>query len=175
VWWWEECYKRCGGGRGVIRGGLLYNGMELYIHYKFTSLSQLICYFNIYCWLLTTKLSPLIWIWFLDSYLKCYELKTCQIAQEFHQSVCYKLCWLSSQYQSGSHNIALQLLTVLMMGLHYRDRITTYAISAHHHWGCEFKSRSREVYSLQHYVACRWFSPGTPVSFTNKTNRHAMI
>jgi hypothetical protein len=112
VGWWEECYKRCGGGRSVIRGGLLYNGMELYIHYKFTSLSQLIFYFNIYCWLLTTKLSPLIWIWFLDSYLKCYELKTCQIAQEFHQSVCYKLCWLSSQYQSGSHNIALQLLSV---------------------------------------------------------------
>jgi len=37
-----------------------------------------------------------------------------------------------------------------------------------------------EVYSIQHYVIkfvsdlrhCRWFSPGTPVSSTNKTNRH---
>jgi len=37
-----------------------------------------------------------------------------------------------------------------------------------------------EVYSIQHYVIniCQrlatgpWFSPGTPVSFTNKTYRH---
>jgi hypothetical protein len=38
-----------------------------------------------------------------------------------------------------------------------RDRmvvgfITTYAISAYHHWRCEFESRSGEVYSIQHYV-----------------------
>jgi hypothetical protein len=31
-----------------------------------------------------------------------------------------------------------------------------------------------EVYSIQHYVICvsRWFSPGTPVSSTNKTDHH---
>ena len=29
--------------------------------------------------------------------------------------------------------------------------ITTYAISAYHHW-CEFESHSDEVYSIQHYV-----------------------
>jgi hypothetical protein len=28
----------------------------------------------------------------------------------------------------------------------------TYAISAYHHWSCEFKSRSGKVYSIQHYV-----------------------
>jgi hypothetical protein len=38
-----------------------------------------------------------------------------------------------------------------------RDRMvvgckTTYAISAYHHLSCEFESRSREVYSIQHYV-----------------------
>jgi len=40
-----------------------------------------------------------------------------------------------------------------------------------------------EVYSIQHYVikyvsdfwqAGEWFSPGTPVSSTNKTNRHSI-
>jgi len=42
-----------------------------------------------------------------------------------------------------------------------------------------FESRSGEVYSIQHYViklsvtcAGGWFSPGTPVSSTNKTDRH---
>ena len=29
---------------------------------------------------------------------------------------------------------------------------TTYAISAYHHYSCEFKFRSGEMYSLQHYV-----------------------
>ena len=28
-----------------------------------------------------------------------------------------------------------------------------------------------EVYSIQHYVI-KWFSPGTPFSSTNKTDRH---
>jgi len=27
---------------------------------------------------------------------------------------------------------------------------TTYAISAYHHWSCEFESLSCEVYSIQH-------------------------
>jgi hypothetical protein len=54
---------------------------------------------------------------------------------------------------------------------------TTYAISAYHHWCCEFESRSKR--GVQHYVikfvwfatGC-WFSPGLPVSSTNKTDRH---
>ena len=29
---------------------------------------------------------------------------------------------------------------------------TTYAISAYHHWRCEFESRSGDVYSIQQYV-----------------------
>jgi hypothetical protein len=38
-----------------------------------------------------------------------------------------------------------------------RDRmvvafITTYAISAYHHYHCEFESRSGEVYLIRHYV-----------------------
>jgi hypothetical protein len=30
--------------------------------------------------------------------------------------------------------------------------ITTYAISAYHHYICEFESRSGEVYSIQQYM-----------------------
>ena len=70
-------------------------------------------------------------------------------------------------------------------GRHGCDRIvvgftTTYAISAYHHWSCEFESRSDEMYSIQHYVIKvwqwlakgRWSFPGTPVSSSNKTDRH---
>jgi hypothetical protein len=52
---------------------------------------------------------------------------------------------------------------------------TTYAISAYHHWCCEFESRSGR--GVQHYVIklvsdFLWFSPGPLVSSTNKTDRH---
>ena len=55
---------------------------------------------------------------------------------------------------------------------------TTYAISAYHHWCCEFEYRSG--WGVQHLcdkvsqwlAAGRWFSPGTPASSTNKTDCH---
>ena len=42
-------------------------------------------------------------------------------------------------------------------GCHGRDRMvvgftSTFAFSAYQHWSCEFEPRSREVYSIQHYV-----------------------
>jgi hypothetical protein len=55
---------------------------------------------------------------------------------------------------------------------------TTFAISTYHCCSCDFESRSSEVSSIQRYICnkdCqwlatgRWFSPCTPVSFTNKT------
>jgi hypothetical protein len=57
---------------------------------------------------------------------------------------------------------------------------TTFAISVYHQWNCKFESRYGEAYSIQHYVInfCQWlatgqcFSPGTPVSMTNKTDCH---
>ena len=57
---------------------------------------------------------------------------------------------------------------------------TTFAISAYHHWCCEFESRSDEVFSIQHYViknwqwlaAGRWFSPGTVIFSIIKTDLH---
>jgi hypothetical protein len=72
--------------------------------------------------------------------------------------------------------------------------ITTYAISTYYHWCCEFESWSGR--GVQHYVikfvtisirarcttlcdkVCQWFakgqwfSPGPPVSSTNKTDHH---
>ena len=56
----------------------------------------------------------------------------------------------------------------------------TYAISAYHHWSCEFESHSwLDVLDTtlgdqvcQWLEAGRWFSPGNPVSSTNKTDRH---
>jgi hypothetical protein len=60
---------------------------------------------------------------------------------------------------------------------------TTCVISAYHHLSCEFKPRSwwgvlkttlcDKV--CQWRVAGRWFSPGTPVSSTNKTDRHDIV
>ena len=56
---------------------------------------------------------------------------------------------------------------------------TTCAIRAYHHYRCEFESRSGEVHDTtlcdkvcQLLATDRWFSPGTPVSSTNKTDRH---
>ena len=58
--------------------------------------------------------------------------------------------------------------------------IATCAISAYHHYSCEFESRSwRGALDTtlcdkfcQWLTTDRWFSPGTPVFFTNKTDHH---
>jgi len=57
---------------------------------------------------------------------------------------------------------------------------TTYAISAHHHWSCEFESRSwwgvldtTLCDKVCHWLTTgRWFLTGSPVSSTNKTDCH---
>jgi len=57
---------------------------------------------------------------------------------------------------------------------------TTCAISAYHHWSCEFESRSTRgiLDTTSCDKICQWlatgrlFSPGTPVSSTNKTDHH---
>ena len=76
---------------------------------------------------------------------------------------------------------------LLLRGHRGRDRLvvrfnTTYASSAYQHLCYQFESRSREVSSIQHYViVCRWpstdrwFTPGTAVISTNKTDRHNII
>ena len=57
---------------------------------------------------------------------------------------------------------------------------TICTISAYHHKSCEFESRSwRDVLDTtlnekvcQWLKTGRWFSPGAPISFTKKTDRH---
>ena len=68
-----------------------------------------------------------------------------------------------------------------------RDRMvveftTTYAISAYQHCCCEFESISFRARCTtlcdqvwQWLATGWWFSPGTPISFTNKTDRHDII
>jgi len=85
-----------------------------------------------------------------------------------------------------SPSLCLSIFSYFPRGHRHRgcDRMvvgltTTYAICAYHHWCCGFDSRSGRC--VQHYVIQfvsnlrqlgRWFSPGTPVSSTNKTDRH---
>ena len=57
---------------------------------------------------------------------------------------------------------------------------TTCAISAFHHLSCELETSSWQgvldttLYDwvCQWLAVCLWFSPGTPVSSTNKTDHH---
>ena len=63
--------------------------------------------------------------------------------------------------------------------LYFLKYTTTYEITAYRHWCCEFESRSGR--GIPHYAikfvsdlrqTGRWFSPGPPVSSTNKIDRH---
>ena len=56
---------------------------------------------------------------------------------------------------------------------------TTYAISAYHHYSCEFESHPRwGVFDTSCDKVCQllaagwWVSPGTRVSFINETDHH---
>ena len=56
----------------------------------------------------------------------------------------------------------------------------TYAICAYHHWCCEFEYLDQGCTTLcdkvcQWLMTGRWFSPGPPVSSTNKTDKHANL
>ena len=97
------------------------------------------------------------------------------------------------KYQFGCHCIVLSFFDLwlliatlvssnLVLGARRgRNRMvvgftTTYAISAYHHWCCEFESRSGR--GVQHYVIKfvsdlrQVGSRFSPVSSTNKTDRH---
>ena len=83
--------------------------------------------------------------------------------------------------------VARQTFPSLSNDHHDSDRMAvgctiTYAISAYHHWNCEFESRSwRGALDItlcnkvcQWLAAGRWFSPGTLGFTTIKTDRHDM-
>jgi hypothetical protein len=79
-------------------------------------------------------------------------------------SVCFGLCFILS---GGCDRMVVGFTT-------------TCAISAYHHWSCELEPRTwRGVLDTtlcdkvcQWLEGGLWFSPGTPVSFTNKTDCH---
>jgi hypothetical protein len=75
------------------------------------------------------------------------------------------------------------VLFQLLTGTSWRDRMvvgftTVYAISAYHHWCCGVRiSIGARCTTLsdkvcQWLATGQWFSPGPPVSSTNKTDRH---
>ena len=71
-------------------------------------------------------------------------------------------------------------LPLSIWGHRGRDRMVVGSYlynQSYHHWCCKFESQSGR--GVQHYVkVCqwlatgRWFSPGPPVSATNKTDCH---
>jgi hypothetical protein len=94
------------------------------------------------------------------------KTKGSNLAMNYFQESC-NMYWHTYRYTSGRRDRMVGGFT------------TTYAISAYHHWSCEFEYRLCEEYSIQHYlikfVNDLWrpgFLRGTPVSSTNKTDRH---
>ena len=113
--------------------------------------------------------NPLVWMRMVVFYVICMSCLTCLLLK-----VVFNTITLTHVYPKGQ-----------LGGRHSHDCMvvgftTTYAIHAYHHWSCEYKSRSDEVYSIQHYVikfdsefvTDHWFSPDIPVPSTNKTDCH---
>ena len=84
-----------------------------------------------------------------------------------------------------THVLAWNGLFTHRRGCRGRDRMvvgftTTCVISAYHHWCCEFEPSlwwgvlDTTLYDkvCQWLATDQWFSPGTPVSSTNKTDCH---
>jgi hypothetical protein len=105
----------------------------------------------------------------------------------------YLFCFMGDKMMWHSIKIAdliIKKTICLLFPLIYRDRrgrdrmvvvfTTTYVISAYHQWSYEFESHSwRCVLDTtlcdkvcQWLAADQWFSPGNPVSSTNKADRN---
>jgi hypothetical protein len=127
-----------------------------------------------------------VWSWLCGNYvILCYRVihRYCGIHVNIRIYV---------KVRSGMAIYILSIWFVFMLSLVYfyffgRDRMvvgftTTYAISAFHHWSCEFESLWwRGVLDTtvcdkvcQWLVVDRDFSLGSPVSSTNKTDHHDM-
>ena len=59
---------------------------------------------------------------------------------------------------------------VVVVIVWYLDLPTTCAINTYHHWSFELESCLATTLCDSLLVSDRWFSPGIPVSFTNKTD-----
>jgi hypothetical protein len=96
----------------------------------------------------------------------------------------FLLCWPLDLWKKTrvfiiNYLYTIVIMTVLLLNGSYHDRnrmvvgfTTKCAISAYHHQRCEIEPRSwwdvLDI-TLCDKVFCLWFSPVTPVSFTNKT------
>jgi len=104
----------------------------------------------------------------IDALYGCYLLGTTRL--HFYRSyvITYSCTHLLYMY--------LAVIFIFMWGRRGRDRLvdgftTIYAISAYHHWCCEFESRTTLCDKVCQWLATgRWFSPGPPVSSINKTD-----
>ena len=115
------------------------------------------------------SLSPYIWRW---------SLTTSHIEVSFLCSLKYKILNGGVDWRN---DFALQQWTSSAIAI--ANTISVYEPVLRKYWGERRGGRGRdtahdEVYSLQQFViklfaAGRWFSPGTSVSSTNKTDRHA--
>jgi hypothetical protein len=85
--------------------------------------------------------------------------------------------------QLNEYILTVHVISYILRGRRGRDRMVvgftaSYAISAYHHWCCEFESRSGR--GVQHNVIkfvsellqVGGFSPDPPVSSTDKTDFH---
>ena len=99
-------------------------------------------------------------------------------------------CVIDEQYQYLSLHQMLTWLSGYLSSVWFWARrgcnrmvvgfTTTCVIRAYHHLSCEFEARSfRGVLETtlcdqvcQWFATGRWYSPNTPVSSTNKTDRH---
>jgi hypothetical protein len=80
----------------------------------------------------------------------------------------------------GIWTIRYSNLLLLEVPIYTLSHTCDSAISAYHYYSCEFEPRSwRDVLDTtlcnkvcQWLVTGRWFSPGIPVSSTNKTDHH---
>ena len=106
--------------------------------------------------------------------------------KNIHDTCKVMYCWLLIRWHSCILRTRIRsTITFQIRGRRGRNRMvveftTTYAIGAYHHWCCGFEPRSWQGV-LDITLCCkvcrwlstgRWFSPGNPVSSTNKTAHH---
>jgi len=110
--------------------------------------------------------------WFLSSIsIHPIVIQIIRLVSIYLESILYMFWWNSMCPPPSGHRGR----DLMVVGL-----TATYAISAYHHQSCEFKPHSwwgvletticDKV--CQWLAICQWFSPGTPVSSTNKKECH---
>ena len=110
-------------------------------------------------------------------------LKMLMIQSDLIIHICWRLFW--NVVKVFSCELIFNLMIIVLIYISCwgsrcgRNRMvvgftTTYAISTYHHKCCEFESHSGDTTLCdkvcQWLATGQWFSPGTPISSTNKTD-----